>query len=146
MACGLLNYNLWMVIHEEVFAEKPLDAQAPWAVFECLTEAAAAAISLHQHAACHCCGWACVWGSRSISDNSGSVSDDKACVYGLLDTRCATAKLLVDWRLVAGQLCQLSTVCVSDGMPAQVHIACCRICIYTSFLLSHCQPQCCCCR
>jgi len=41
---------------------------------------------------------------------------------------------------------QLNTVCVCvcgvyAGMPAQLHIACCRICTYAFFQLSHCQPQ-----
>jgi len=52
-------------------------------------------------------------------------------------------------RLEAGQLCSSTwcvCVCVSAGTPAQLHIACCRICSYASFQLSHCQPRCCCCR
>jgi len=50
-------------------------------------------------------------------------------------------------RLEAGGRPAQHGVCVSAGMPAQLHIACCRTCTYASFQLSHCQPQCCsCCR
>jgi len=38
-------YNLRIVVRV-YFAEKPRDARAPWAVFECLTYAAAAAAAI----------------------------------------------------------------------------------------------------
>ena len=48
-------------------------------------------------------------------------------------------------RLEAGQLCN-STWCVCL-LAQELHIACCRICTYASFQLSHCQTHCCsCCR
>ena len=79
-------------------------------------------------------------------DNSCGISNKKARVCGLWDA--PPIVVVVDWRLAADQLNTVCVcVCVSAGTPAQLHIACCRICTYASFQLSHCQPRCCsCCR
>ena len=77
-------------------------------------------------------------------DNSCGISNKKARVCGLWDA--PPIVVVVDWRLAADQL-NTVCVCVYAGTPAQLHIACCRICTYVSFQVSHCQPRCCsCCR
>jgi len=151
-------YNLWTVMRGLFCRETARHLSTVgsfWMPHVEAAAAAAAAISLDQRAAAtavdrHTCRWAdpgIPW-CRHSSDNRCGISNDNVRVCGLWDAHpiVVVAQWPVDWRLAGGQL-NTVCVCVYAGTPAQIHIACCRICNYASFQLSHCQPRCCsCCR